>query len=113
MATAYRVKSGNPSIDYTPSGAVAAGDIVVAGELVGVARDAIAANALGSLDVEGEFLFPKSTGSASALTVGTKVYWDASGAVVTTTASSHKVAGHVSKAAAATDSTVRIRLSRY
>jgi predicted RecA/RadA family phage recombinase len=112
MATAYRVKVGSPSIDYTPSGAVAAGDIVVVGEIVGVAPRAIAASALGALDVEGEFDFPKSTGSASALTLGAKVYWDASGAVVTTTASSHKVAGHVSKAAAAADSTVRIKLAR-
>jgi len=113
VATAYRVKNSWPSIDYTPGGAVAAMDIVVVGEIVGVAPRAIAANALGALDVEGEFDFPKSTGSASALALGTKVYWDAGNSVVTTTAGSNKTVGHVSKAAAASASTVRVRLSRY
>jgi len=113
MASATRVKTGSPSIDYTPDGAVSAGDICVVGEFVGVAPRAIAASALGALDVEGEFTFPKDTGSASALTVGTKVYWDAVNEVVTTTASTNKVVGHVTKAAAAADATVRVKLSRY
>ena len=45
------------SIDYTPGSAVAAGDVIVQGELIGVARTPIAANALGSLAVDGVFDF--------------------------------------------------------
>ena len=50
------------SIDYTPGAAVAAGDVVVQGDLVGVAKLDIPANVLGALAVTGVFDFPKATG---------------------------------------------------
>jgi len=105
-------KSEGRRIDYTPGSAVAAGDVVVIGELVGVATAAIAANTLGVIDVEGVFTFPKATTSASALTAGQIVYWDASGLVVTGTQSSHKTAGYVVAAAGATAATVDVKLGR-
>jgi len=43
MATAVFVQEGDV-IDYTPSSAVAAGDVVVQGDLIGVAKQPIAAN---------------------------------------------------------------------
>ena len=43
------------SIDYTPSTAVSAGDVVVQGTLVAIARADIAANALGALATAGVF----------------------------------------------------------
>ena len=64
------------SIDYTPASAVTAGDVIVQGDLVGVAKLDIAANQLGSLAVEGVFDFPKATGGGSAIAVGTSVFWD-------------------------------------
>ncbi|HUX15197.1 MAG TPA: DUF2190 family protein [Phycisphaerae bacterium] len=63
-------------IDYTPDSAVSAGDVVVAEDLVGVAKHDIAADAQGELALEGIFDFPKSTASSSAIDFGKKVYWD-------------------------------------
>lgn len=105
-------KSDGIRIDYTPSIAVASGDVVVIGDIVAVATEPIAANVLGAVDVEGVFTFPKATTSASALTAGQKVYWDASGLVVTGTSSTHKTAGYVVAAAGATAATVDVKLGR-
>ena len=64
MATATFVQDGS-SIDYTPSADVAAGDVVVQNDLVGIAKQPIAANALGALAVAGVFEVPKATGALS------------------------------------------------
>jgi len=55
------------AIDFTPIADVAAGDVVVQGELVGVVQRPISAGALGSLAVEGVFEFPKAVGAGSGL----------------------------------------------
>lgn len=78
MAQATFVQEGG-SIDYTPGSAVAAGDVVVQGDLVGVAKRPIAANELGALAVEGVFDFAK--GGGVAYTVGTILYWDDTGKI--------------------------------
>jgi len=72
------------SIDYTPGADVAAGDVVVQGELVGVAKLDIAANTLGALAVQGVFDFPKSTAASSGIPTGSIVYWDAAAKQATT-----------------------------
>lgn len=102
------------AIDYTPSSAVAAGDVVVQGDLVGVAKRPIAANELGSLSVEGVFDFPKATGSGSAIAAGANVYWDAAESVAKTDAEAgaNKLLGKTTKAAGDDDATVRVRLSQ-
>ena len=97
------------SIDYTPAADVAAGDVVVQGELVGVAKQPIPANTHGALAVEGVFDFAKGTG---ALSVGVIVYWDDTNNVVTTTSSGNKQVCKVIRAAAASDTTVRVRMSQ-
>jgi len=109
MATATFVHDGK-AVDYTPGASVAAGDVVVQGDLVGVAPRPIAANALGSLAVSGVFDFPKATGGGSALTAGTVVYWDAAAKVATATSVGNKQLGKVVQAAADADTTVRVRL---
>lgn len=100
------------AIDYTPSLAVSAGDVVVQGELVGVAKKNIAANALGALHVKGVFDFPKATTSTSAITAGALCYWDDNNDVATTTSSGNKLIGKCVAAAAAADTTVRIRMDQ-
>lgn len=105
-------KSEGLRIDYTPSSAVASGDVVVIGDIVAVATEPIAANVLGAVDVEGVFTFPKATTSASAITAGAKLYWDGSGEVATTTADSNKTAGYAIADAGATAATVDVKLSR-
>jgi len=100
------------SIDYTPTADVAAGDVVVQGELGGGARGPIAANTPSSLTVVGVFDFPKTAGSGSAIAVGTKVYWDATNKVATATVGSNKYLGKTTKAATDADTTVRVRMSQ-
>jgi len=100
------------SIDYTPGADVAAGDVIVQGELVGVARTPIAAGALGSLAVAGVFDFAKATGGGTAITAGANVYWDDTNNVATTAASGNKLIGKCVKTATDADATVRVRMSQ-
>jgi predicted RecA/RadA family phage recombinase len=111
MALAVFVSEGN-AVDYTPTADVASGDVVVLGELIGIARMPIAANTLGSLAVKGAFDLPKLTGAGSAIAVGTKVYWDATNKVVTATVGTNKFLGKTIRNAADADATVRVRLSQ-
>jgi predicted RecA/RadA family phage recombinase len=97
-------------IDHTPAGALASGDVVVQGDLVGVTVRPLAVGELGSLAVDGVFDFNKNTGVA--FTVGTILYWDDTNNVVTATATGNKQIGKVVRAAATTDTTVRMRLSQ-
>jgi len=97
------------AVAYTPGSDVAAGDVVVAGSLVGVAELAIASGATGDLTVEGVFVVPKANPD-NTLTLGVACYWDATNHVATTTSSGNKLMGKVVKAAANTDTTVRVRL---
>jgi predicted RecA/RadA family phage recombinase len=96
-------------VDYTPGSAVTAGDVVVQEELVGVAVHDIAASALGAIRVDGVFDIAKDGNSMAA---GVKVYWDASYSRVTETVGSNKLVGKVVIAAAAGDSTARVRLNQ-
>jgi len=98
------------AIDYTPTADVAAGAVVVQGELVGVARQPIAANKLGALAVAGVFDFPKATGSAIA--AGALCYWDATNQRATTSSSGNKLIGKCVKAATTTDTSVLVRMSQ-
>ncbi|MCI0333685.1 MAG: DUF2190 family protein [Planctomycetes bacterium] len=98
------------TIDYTPGADVAAGDVVVQGDLVGVAKTEIKSGKLGALAVGGVYDFAKNTGVA--YTVGQLLYWDDAANVVTTAATGNKLIGKVVRAAATTDTTVRVRLSQ-
>ena len=109
MPQATYVQDGD-AIDYTPGSAVATGDVVVQGDLVGVVKRPLAANETGAIEVEGVFDFSKATNVA--YTVGTILYWDDTNNLVTTTATGNKQIGKVVRAAATADTTVRVRLSQ-
>ena len=96
------------AVDYVPVAAVQSGDVVVQGELVGVAKLPIPAGRLGALAVSGTFDFPKATGSAIA--AGALCYWDATNQRATTTATGNKLIGKCVRAAVDADTTVRIRM---
>ena len=98
------------SVDYTPGSAVTAGQVVVQGELVGVAKVDIPANALGALAVVGVFDFPKATGVGTAISAGANCYWNAAAQQATTTATGNKLIGKCVRAAVDADTTVRIRM---
>jgi predicted RecA/RadA family phage recombinase len=96
---------------------VAAGDVVVQGQLIGVAKRPIAANVLGALAVGGVFDVVKK--QEAFATVGAPVYWDADGdpyggeagsGAATATESSNTYMGEVVKATGADDATVRVRI---
>ena len=113
MATATFIHDGN-AIDYTPGSAVSAGDVVVQGDLIGVAKLDIAASALGALAVDGVFDFPKAAGGGTAIAAGAKVYWDAGDSEAKEDAESgaNKYLGKVVAAAADADTTVRVRMEQ-
>ena len=102
------------AIDYTPGSAVSAGDVVVQGDLIGIAKLDIAADALGALAVKGVFDFPKASGDSTAIAAGAKVYWDAgdSEAKEDAEAGANKYLGKVVTAATDDDTTVRVRLEQ-
>ena len=113
MATAIFVHDGN-AIDYTPGSDVAAGDVVVQEELIGVAKRPIAANALGALAVTGVFDFPKTTGVGEAIAAGAKVYWDVADQVAKTDdeTGANKLIGKTVTVSGDDDATVRVRLGQ-
>jgi predicted RecA/RadA family phage recombinase len=98
-------------VDYTPGSDVALGAVVVQGDLVGIADRPLPANKLGALAIAGIFSMPKATGTGTALTVGAKVYWDASTSKVTGTASTNVYVGKVVAAAGTSDSAVQVLLT--
>jgi predicted RecA/RadA family phage recombinase len=113
MSNVRFIHDGN-KIDHTPLADVAAGDVVVQGDLVGIAKLDIPAGSLGALAVTGVFDFPKATISGSAIPTGSKVYWDAADKLATTDSDSgaNKYIGKAIRAATDADPTVRIRLEQ-
>jgi predicted RecA/RadA family phage recombinase len=113
MAQATFVHDGR-SIDYTPGADVAAGDVVVQSELVGVAVRPIAANELGALAVAGVFDVAKAGGAGVTFAIGNKVYWDDTNnyAVATDGAGANKLMGKAVVAAADADTSVRVRFDQ-
>lgn len=65
------------AIDYTPSSAVSAGDVVIIGDILGIAKLDIAADALGAIALDGVFDMLRE--ASTAFTAGDAVYWDADG----------------------------------
>ena len=84
MAFTARYISDGRYLDYVAPSDVAAGDVIVAGELVGVAAGPIPAGRMDGLCVDGVVDFAKATGNGTAIAAGAKVYWDAGSKVATT-----------------------------
>jgi len=107
------IHEGN-GIDYTPAADVAAGEVVVQGELVGITKRDIPAGTLGTLELTGVYDIAKATGASTAIGVGLDVYWDEGNAVATTDSASgvNKRIGRTVAAAADDDEVVRVRMSQ-
>ncbi len=105
---------GGDAIEYVPSAAVASGEVVVQGELVGVARTPLEASKPASLAVCGIFDFPKQAGGGVAFVVGARVYWNATTnlAVAADGGGANKLIGKAVKAALDAEASVRVRLSQ-
>ena len=96
------------AVDYRPTENVAAGDVIVQGSLVGVARLDIEAGTLGSLAVVGVFDAPKAFGEIVA---GTPLYWDAENKQASVTQSGKQYLGKSVAFAADNDEVVRVLLN--
>ena len=127
MPTAVFIQDGF-NIDYTPAAGganLAAGDVVVFADLIGIARLDISAGKLGVLAVRGVFELPKATGAGTDIPNGTKVYWDAALKQVTTisggaggsgsgsggSGSGRPLIGKTVRIATTTDAKVRVMLT--
>ena len=99
-------------LDYTPGSAVDAGDVVVIGDIVGVAKVAIAANTLGAIAVTGVYDVPKQASAGVTFNAGDLVYWNQTNERAETTSNSNtrKLMGHATRAAVNAASSVRVRL---
>ncbi len=102
------------TIDYTPGSVVLSEDVVVQGDLVGVANLDIPAGKKGSLTVSGVFDFTKESGASTAIAAGANVYWDVAEGVAKTDdeSAANKLIGKTILAAGDDDETVRVRLSQ-
>ena len=102
------------AIDYTPTADVAAGDVVVLTNLVGVARSDIQANTLGSLAIRGVFEFPKVTGDSAFVLIGMAAYWNAASRLATpwSDGGANKLLGKAVSTAGENDLTVLVLLQQ-
>lgn len=104
------------SVDYTPGSNVAAGQVVVQGSLVGIAKRPITAGDLGALAVQGIYDVVQA---AVTFAFGQAVYWDADGDPVggvggtgaaAESATGNTFMGYALAATLNTDETVRVVL---
>lgn len=94
-------------LDFTaPSGGYTSGQLVVVGELTGVANIDAAENEICAVSMEGVYTLPKGNVAISA---GAAVYSDA-GADVNTT-NTDTLVGYAIETVASGDATVQVRLS--
>ena len=95
------------TIDYRPATDVAAGDLVIRGEIIGVAKLDIPANTLGAISLTGIYDVEKIN---VAIDMGEKVYWDATTKKITSFPTDNTEIGICVQPAEASDTTARIRI---
>jgi predicted RecA/RadA family phage recombinase len=108
-APTAKYRHGEPvMVDYTPTSAVTAGDVILQGVVPMVAHKDIAANKLGSLASRGGVyrLTP-----AAAIAVGKTVWWDVAAKKVTETATSNAHFGYTVIASFSGDTLVDVQHS--
>jgi predicted RecA/RadA family phage recombinase len=102
------------AIDFTPEVDTPAGSVLILGSLTGITKIDLKAGELGALHLVGVYDIEKA--AADVVTVGAKIYWkdDKATIVASTTVSQvttdHPYVGVAIEAAAAGDTTVRVRI---
>ena len=117
MAFQAQFRHDGNRIDFTPAGALAAGDVVVIADasdatdaIIGVVANDLAANEAGVLLIKGVFAFAKAAG---VIALGDTIFWDNTANVATLTATSNIRIGHVVKAALTGDTVVYALLTPH
>lgn len=96
-------------IDYTAGSALSAGAVVLIGNRIGVLLTDLANGEVGAAQVTGVWEIAKL--STDVVSQGALLYWDAGNSRLTTTASTHKLAGYAWAAAGSGDTTVQIKIN--
>lgn len=91
--------------------AVASGEVVIAGDIKGIAAGAAALGE--AVDVVTTGVFDLAKVGANAFTLGAKVYWDATAKLATSTSSGNTLIGVAVADAGASTAAVRVRLSGF
>lgn len=107
MTTKY-IMSGEV-IDYVATGTITSGQVILIGNRIGVALAPIANGSTGAVRMLGVFTIAKL--STDVVAAGDLLYWDAGNSRLTTTASSHKLAGYAFTAAGNGVTTVEISIN--
>ena len=97
------------TLDIIAPGAVASGDVVIKGAIVGVSNTDAAEGETFALDVVGVFTLPKV--AALAITQGDAVYWDSANKVVTKTAGGNTKLGVATESVPNPSPSVPVRLN--
>jgi predicted RecA/RadA family phage recombinase len=102
---------GSPlMVEYTPGADHDAGDVIVVGNVTRIAHRDLKDGILGALAAGGgEYRVPKEAGGGTAIADGKLVYWDDTNNRVTETASTHKVFGVTTSAAADADAYILVQ----
>jgi predicted RecA/RadA family phage recombinase len=94
--------------DYIAAGAIAAGQVVVMTDTVGVAVSSGVSGDTIAVSFEGVYILPAN--NTQAFTIGQKLYWDATNNVITTTPTSNTFAGYAFIAKLTAGVTAQVRL---
>lgn len=100
------IGAGN-TIQHTPGSAVTAGDVILIGDKICVAKNNIAVGDVGELDTNGEFEWPID--GATAFAQGVKIFWDVADQEATEAedTGTNKLIGYTTKSALAADVVIR------
>lgn len=98
-------------LDVVLGATTASGDVVVAGDILGIATIAGVSGDTVAIDTKGVFECPKATGQAWA--VGNTLYWDATAKNFTTTSTSNKRAGIAAAVQLSADTTGYVKINPF
>lgn len=96
------------TMPFTATAALAVGDVVVVGSIVGVAQNAAAIGEVVELALEGVYEVPKV--GATVIAQGAILYWDESESEATTTATDNVAMGFAFAGGASADTTIQCKL---
>jgi len=109
MANGRFIHTGDV-LDHTPTSAVTSGDVVVMGDLIGIAERDIPANTLGAVRVKGVVELPKD--NTVQIDKGDICYFEVAEDEINKTASGNPFAGVCVEDAATADETVKVLLNK-
>lgn len=97
-------------VEFLAASDISRGDVVVQGDLVGIATADVSTGELGTVTVDGVFDVVKDSGAT--ISVGAKVYWDSVNSLAVVAASGNKLIGKATEAAGSGVTLIRVRLSQ-